>query len=117
MTEDEQLAERATRIDAAITKVRGRAQSTGGLVTLEVNAYKAITDLRIASHAMSSDPARLAMVIATLHGQACDEAEIQAEKAYTAAISGHPPTTRPTPATPTREELDDIPPLPITFSM
>ncbi|WP_196054675.1 YbaB/EbfC family nucleoid-associated protein [Nocardia aurantiaca] len=115
MGEDERLADRAALIDAAIGRVRGRAQSHGGLVVLEVDAYKAITDLRIASHAMSSDPARLATVIANLHRQACERASTAAEQAYGEVIAG--------PAAPAQavsaewEDPGELGPTRITFSM
>ncbi|MEU1209162.1 YbaB/EbfC family nucleoid-associated protein [Nocardia sp. NPDC005825] len=115
MNEDERLADRAALIDAAVGKVRGLAQSNGGLVVLEVDAYKMITDLRIAPHAMSSDPARLATVIATLHRQACEHAANAAEQAYREAVAG-PAVSAPA-ASPEWEDPGELGPTPITFSM
>ncbi|GAB0107844.1 hypothetical protein JMUB6875_68440 [Nocardia sp. JMUB6875] len=108
MVED---ADRAERIDEAISRVRGRAKSNGGTVFVEVDAYKMITDIRIAPHAMSADPADLARVIAALHRKASEEVEISARQAYEAITS-------PRPTAPAAPEWDDEPrSTSITFSM
>ncbi|MFB7721874.1 YbaB/EbfC family nucleoid-associated protein [Nocardia sp. NPDC056100] len=115
MVDDEMLAERADRIDAAIAKVRGRARSSGGLVVVEVDAYKMITDLRITPHAMSSDPARLATVIAALHKQASEQVEAAAEQAFAEATTER--ATAPAAASSEWEDPNEFGSSPITFSM
>ncbi|MFD6355620.1 YbaB/EbfC family nucleoid-associated protein [Nocardia tengchongensis] len=104
-------ADRAARIDEAVSRVRGQAQSTGGTVVVEVDAYKMITDIRIAPHAMSAAPADLARVIAALHRKASEEVEAAARQAFEAV-------TAPRPVAPPAPEWDDEPrSTPITFSM
>ncbi|MFF0607869.1 YbaB/EbfC family nucleoid-associated protein [Nocardia tengchongensis] len=78
------MAERAERIDAEISRVRGRAQTTDGSVVLETNPYGAITDLRLSSHVMSVESSRLAAVIVELHRRAYEEAKAQGAEVFQA---------------------------------
>ncbi|MBF6179583.1 YbaB/EbfC family nucleoid-associated protein [Nocardia otitidiscaviarum] len=104
-------ADRAERIDEAISRVRGRAQSNGGAVSIEVDAYKMITSIRIAPHAMSADPDNLARVVAALHRKASEEVEAAAQRVFE-QLTAPRPTVRPTAA-----EWDDDRPTPITYSV
>ncbi|MFB8007714.1 YbaB/EbfC family nucleoid-associated protein [Nocardia sp. NPDC056000] len=104
-------ADRAERIDDAISRLRGRAQSNGGTVTVEVDAYKMITGIRIAPHAMSAAPDDLARVIAALHRKASEDVEVEARKVFEEL-------TAPRSAAHAAPEWDDEPrAAPITFSM
>ncbi|WP_067534766.1 YbaB/EbfC family nucleoid-associated protein [Nocardia crassostreae] len=104
---------RAERIDEAIGKVRSRAQSNGGTVSVEVDAYKMITDIRIAPHAMGAEPANLARVIAALHRKASEDVEAAARRVFEELTAPRPAAAVLSPA-----EWDDDPrPTPITFSM
>lgn len=71
---------RAHQVDASMLKVRGRAQSSEGLVVVESDAYGTITDLQISAAAMNVEPGRLATLITQCHRKAREEAEVEAAR-------------------------------------
>ncbi|MGY4101395.1 YbaB/EbfC family nucleoid-associated protein [Nocardia sp. R16R-3T] len=84
MAEDtEELATRIKRINEATERVRGRAQSADGTVYIETDARGAITDLRLAPHAVEHGMSRLAMLIADRHRAAYTNAEAEAQQVFT----------------------------------
>lgn len=82
MSDDERAGARAAAIDEAISRIRGQAEASGRLITLEVDAYRQITDLRLTPQAMGADVTRLAGVIMELHRLACEKAEAAAALAF-----------------------------------
>ncbi|WP_330253706.1 YbaB/EbfC family nucleoid-associated protein [Nocardia sp. NBC_00565] len=84
MAEDtEELAARIKRINEATEQVRGRARSADGAVYIETDARGAITDLRLAPHAVEHGMNRLAMLIADRHRAAFANAEAEAQQIFT----------------------------------
>ncbi|MGX1808582.1 YbaB/EbfC family nucleoid-associated protein [Nocardia sp. NPDC055321] len=87
----EQRAADVRRVDDAMTKVRGRAQETRGLVAVETDAYGTITELFISPDALKADAARLAAVISRCHREAREDAEAEAARLLTQlSDSGRP---------------------------
>lgn len=75
----EELAAKARRIQQAVTLIRGRAESAGGGVTVEVDAAGHITDLHITDAALAFGADALAAAIAETQRAACGEAEAAAQ--------------------------------------
>ncbi|MEV6065211.1 YbaB/EbfC family nucleoid-associated protein [Nocardia sp. NPDC052001] len=84
MSSNAELAARAERIDAEISQVRGRAQTTDGSVVVETNPYGSITGLHFSSHVTSVEPSRLAAVIVELHRRAYEDAKASGAKVFQA---------------------------------
>ncbi|WP_459957827.1 YbaB/EbfC family nucleoid-associated protein [Nocardia sp. IFM 10818] len=109
----QQRAARARQVDEAMSKVRGRAQESRGMVVVETDAYGTITDLRIDPEAMKADAARLAAVISRCHRRAREQAEAEAAQLLGQLAHDSRPTA-PTTGTPQWEEAA---PLRITYRM
>ncbi|MEV2224026.1 YbaB/EbfC family nucleoid-associated protein [Nocardia vinacea] len=91
MAEDtEELAARIKRINEATERVRGRAQSADGTVYIETDARGAITDLRLAPHAVEHGMSRLAMLIVDRHRAAYTNAEAEAQQVFTEVSREYP---------------------------
>ncbi|MGV9409713.1 YbaB/EbfC family nucleoid-associated protein [Nocardia sp. NPDC003693] len=75
-------AAHSDRIRAAVARVRGRAETSGGAVVVESDLDGGITALTIAPSAMSVDPARLANAIMQCHNVARERAQVEADKLF-----------------------------------
>ncbi|UGT41831.1 hypothetical protein LTV02_39040 [Nocardia yamanashiensis] len=116
MTTDEELGERAFRIDSTIERVRGRAQTSDGSVVVESDPYGNIAKLEISPFAMSVDASRLANAIAQCHRIAKERAETEAVKVFTELRAAEDraaqlPAPAPTP------EWEESTPLRITYGV
>ncbi|CAJ0557439.1 unnamed protein product, partial [Mesorhabditis spiculigera] len=75
----------ARQVDAEVGNVRARADAGGGAVSVEVDAYGAITDLQLTESGLRAGAAALSASIAAAHRTACVSSVCRAR------------TTRPTP--------------------
>lgn len=116
MDSNAELAARAERIDAEISRVRGRAQTTDGSVILETNPYGSITGLHLSSHVTSVEPNRLAAVIVELHRRAYEEAQANGAEAFK-AIQSRLEVRSTAAASPPGDEWEDVAPVRYTSSI
>lgn len=99
------IAAKNAHIVSAVAQVRGRAQTSGGAVVVETDAYGTITDLRISPAAMTVDGSRLAKAISQCHQTARDQANAEANRVYAELMDAPvPPEQTATPGTPEWEE-------------
>ncbi|MEV6771217.1 YbaB/EbfC family nucleoid-associated protein [Nocardia sp. NPDC051030] len=104
------IAARNERIVSAVAQVRGRAQTSGGAVVVETDAYGTITDLQISPAAMTVDGSRLAKAISQCHQNARDQAAVEANRVY-AELMDMPAPSPPNPS-PTASSQDWEEPTP-----
>ncbi|MEV0359013.1 YbaB/EbfC family nucleoid-associated protein [Nocardia sp. NPDC050697] len=77
MSDDlEQVARQVAELNTAVAKVRGAAYSPDGSITIEVDIYGTITDLRLTEFAMERGPEHFAQLVRDCH-----------ERAHTAALA------------------------------
>ncbi|MFF1388456.1 YbaB/EbfC family nucleoid-associated protein [Rhodococcus erythropolis] len=70
----------ARQVDAEVGKVRARADAGGGVVSIEVDAYGAITDLQLTESALRVGAAALSASIAAAHRTASASAASAAQE-------------------------------------
>ncbi|MFI1915007.1 YbaB/EbfC family nucleoid-associated protein [Nocardia sp. NPDC020380] len=109
------IAARNDRIVSAVAQVRGHAQTSGGTVVVETDAYGTITDLRISPAAMAFEGERLARAIVQCHQTARKQAEVEANRVY-AELIGLAVTTVPT-RQPDSQEWEEPTPTRITHAV
>ncbi|WP_194853155.1 YbaB/EbfC family nucleoid-associated protein [Nocardia sp. SYP-A9097] len=105
---NDSIAARNERIVNAVAQVRGRAQTSGGAVVVETDAYGTITDLQISPAAMTVDGSRLAKAIAQCHQTARDQANTEANRIY-AELMNISASSTPDPSGNTPEWEDPAP--------